>query len=378
MMTKHTIGCFVLYFLSNFMSNAQSFEIKGRIANADDKKIYLVKSDGSPFYLENQPLNIMDSTIVKKGTFSFIGELKEPINVSIKVKNGRQYAFILDTGRTLVAANANAMWETQIKHSKENDLYKELWTSYHWAVDSSNKFVDSYYKKIKLKKKNAALEDSLKYVYYLKLYDSLRIKKTEEFILEHPNSFVSLSQLNVYFKDFGYDKTNMLLSHLQNHFSTHSLTKLIRSKLEEFAHAITIGQKCPNFSLPDSSGKNIELSSIKSKVIIIDFWASWCAPCRQENPFYRKLYAEFKNLGLEIIGISLDVNKSSWCKAIKVDQLDWIHLSDLKGMDGEVAIRFGINSIPSNFIITEDGTVIGKDLKGEELRAKINSILRNK
>lgn len=267
------------------------------------------------------------------------------------------------------------MWETKIKNSKENDLYKKLWNSYHWAADSSNRFVDRYYQNKKLNKINASLEDSLKYIYYDKLYDSLRKQKTEEFILDNPSSFVSLSQLNIYYKDFGFEKTKKLLASLQSNFSNHSLTKLIHSKLEELSNTITIGNKCPNFILPDSSGKTIELSRLKSKVIIIDFWASWCAPCRQENPFYRKLYSEFRNLGLEIISISLDVNKLSWCKAIKVDKMEWINLSDLSGIESDIAVRFGINAIPSNFIITQDRKVIGKNLKGEELYSIVKSVL---
>lgn len=374
-MSKRYFGCLFLYLFITFLSNAQTFEIQGQIINADNKKIYLLKSDGSPFYLENRPLNIIDSTIVKKGAFSFKGKIEEINNVSIKVKNGRQYIFILDTGKTTIIANANSMWETKIKNSKENDLYKKLWNSYHWAADSSNRFVDRYYQNKKLNKINASLEDSLKYIYYDKLYDSLRKKNTEEFILDNPSSFVSLSQLNIYYKEFGFEKTKKLLASLQSNFSNHSLTKLIHSKLEELANTITIGNKCPNFVLPDSSGKNIELNRLKSKVIIIDFWASWCAPCRQENPFYRKLYSEFKNLGLEIISISLDVNKLSWCKAIKVDKMEWINLSDLNGIDSDIAVRFGINAIPSNFIITQDGNVIGKNLKGEELYSRVKSVL---
>ena len=151
-------------------------------------------------------------------------------------------------------------------------------------------------------------------------------------------------------------------------------TKIKSAKKSEL---VTIGQIAPNFSAPNPQGKLIELNKIKGKVTIIDFWASWCKPCRVENPNLVKLYDEYHSKGLEIISVSLDreAQKEFWIKAIEKDQLNWYNISNLKFWQEPIAKLYGVNSIPATFIIDENGILIAKKLRGAQLDQKIKELL---
>jgi len=139
--------------------------------------------------------------------------------------------------------------------------------------------------------------------------------------------------------------------------------------------ATAVGSVAPEIKLPTPEGEMLSLYSIKGKVIIIDFWASWCRPCRMENPNMTKLYADFHDKGLEIFGVSLDKDKAAWIKAIADDKLIWKHVSDLKYWQSEAAKLYGVGSIPSMFVLDGEYKIIAKNLRGEQLRAFVASKL---
>ncbi len=128
-----------------------------------------------------------------------------------------------------------------------------------------------------------------------------------------------------------------------------------------------IGTVLPEFKQNDVNGKSVSLSSFRGKYVLVDFWASWCGPCRAENPNVVKTYNAFKNKNFTVLGVSLDQDKAKWLEAIKKDGLTWTHVSDLKYWNNAVAVQFGIQSIPANFLLDPNGVVIGKDLRGEDL-----------
>lgn len=131
----------------------------------------------------------------------------------------------------------------------------------------------------------------------------------------------------------------------------------------------------PEFTLNDTAGKPVTLNSFRGKVLLVDFWASWCGPCRHENPNVVKAFNEFKDKGFDVLGVSLDEDKGKWIEAIKKDKLTWTHVSDLKGWQNEVSGLYGVMSIPSNFLINSDGKIIATDLRGDNLRAKLTKLL---
>ena len=130
---------------------------------------------------------------------------------------------------------------------------------------------------------------------------------------------------------------------------------------------LQIGDNAPEIFLPDTSTNFIKLSSLKGKVVLLDFWASWCGPCRRENPAVVKLYERFKDKGLVILSVSLDENKQSWANAIRKDRLPWLHASDLRGWKSIAASNYGVQSIPQTFVLDKDGVIIAKNLRGEAL-----------
>jgi len=138
---------------------------------------------------------------------------------------------------------------------------------------------------------------------------------------------------------------------------------------------LMIGAQAPEINLKQPDGKPFALSSLKGKVVLIDFWASWCGPCRRENPNVTRVYAKYKNRGFEILGVSLDQDATRWKGAIKADNLTWIHVSDLMGWQSSAAQLYDVHSIPQTILLDKEGRILAKGLRGEELEAKLESLL---
>ncbi len=137
-----------------------------------------------------------------------------------------------------------------------------------------------------------------------------------------------------------------------------------------------VGTKAPEFTQQNVSGKNVSLSQFRGKYILLDFWASWCRPCRMENPNVVAAYSEFKNKNFTILSVSLDQNKDSWLNAINADHLNWTHVSDLQYWSNAAAKLYHVESIPQNFLVDPNGTIIAKNLRGEALREKLREVLK--
>ncbi len=139
---------------------------------------------------------------------------------------------------------------------------------------------------------------------------------------------------------------------------------------------VGIGDIAPDFSLNAPDGQQVSLSSLRGKYVLLDFWASWCGPCRKENPNVVRLYEQYKNKNFEIYGVSLDRDKDAWLKAIKDDNLTWVHGSDLKYWSSDVAVQYGVNGIPATYLLDQEGRVIAKNLRGLALEKKLEELLK--
>ena len=138
---------------------------------------------------------------------------------------------------------------------------------------------------------------------------------------------------------------------------------------------VAIGDVAPDFTLNDPEGKPVQLSSLRGKYVLIDFWASWCGPCRQENPNVVRMYNKFKDKGFSIYGVSLDKEANAWKAAIKKDNLNWLHGSELKHWNSAVAQTYGVSGIPATYLLDKEGKVVAKNLRGAALEAKLTELL---
>lgn len=200
-------------------------------------------------------------------------------------------------------------------------------------------------------------------------------EKSKEFVQSHPDSYVSLNiiQSNAYVIDV--NTFEPLYNLLGEKLKETEKGKAFAKKLL-LAKKLAVGQPAINFVQNNTEGVPVSLASFKGKYVLVDFWASWCMPCRAENPNVLKAYNQFKDKGLEIISVSLDTKKELWIAAIKKDGMPWIHVSDLKGWDNQVAQDYDIKAVPQNVLINPKGVIIAKNLHGEDLEKKLGEVLK--
>jgi peroxiredoxin len=200
------------------------------------------------------------------------------------------------------------------------------------------------------------------------------------FIKANPNAMLSLFALRQYAGDFpDVSELEPVFNLLSDSVKATKLGMAFAANLTKLK-ATAIGAMAPDFTQPDTSGVNISLHDFRGKYVLVDFWASWCIPCRQENPNVVKAYNEFKDKGFTAISVSLDQpgKRSNWIKAIKKDQLTWTQVSDLKFWKNQVAQLYYIEAIPQNFLVGPDGKIVAKNLKGDELTKKLTELLKDK
>jgi peroxiredoxin len=169
----------------------------------------------------------------------------------------------------------------------------------------------------------------------------------------------------------------------QKLLTTEESGMVIQQKFQELSQKKTqepkigdMGSVIPDFEQNDVDGKPVNIKSFRGKYVLIDFWASWCGPCRGENPNVVSAFKKYSSKNFTVLGVSLDKSKEPWVQAINNDGLTWTHVSDLKGWTNAVAQKFGINSIPQNFLIDPNGVIIGKNLRGPDLDAKLESVIK--
>jgi thiol-disulfide isomerase/thioredoxin len=196
------------------------------------------------------------------------------------------------------------------------------------------------------------------------------------YIKTHPSSYISLIALDSWFTyEPGDENTLDILFHsldptMQNSFNGKKIKSTLDAQMKT-----GIGKTAPSFDQPDIDGHTVSLSSFKGKYVLVDFWASWCGPCRAENPAVLKAYKNYHDKGLFILAVSLDDKKEDWLAAVKKDGLPWTQVSDLRGWKNSVATDYGIRGIPMNFLLDKDGTIIAKGLRGEDLEKKLSALL---
>jgi peroxiredoxin len=203
------------------------------------------------------------------------------------------------------------------------------------------------------------------------------INGIKNFVKTHNTSAVSGY---VIYSDFAnpaipLDDVEQALASLDPSIKESKFVKLATKRVED-KRGTTVGYKATDFTQTTPDGKKVSLSDFKGKYVLVDFWASWCRPCRMENPNVVAAYNQFKDKGFTVLGVSMDSNRGPWLQAIEQDQLTWTHVSDLKGWGNEVGKLYNVTGIPQNFLIDRDGKIIAKDLRGAALDEKLAEVLK--
>ena len=210
---------------------------------------------------------------------------------------------------------------------------------------------------------------------YLELENRLQ-QLTRNYVRDYPNRYRSALLLDEAKVDWGRDSCEALFLKFPTELQQHPVLASVRTYIEVGGH-VGKGDQVPRLVGLNPKGDSLSLDQFRGKWVLIDFWASWCPPCRQENPALVQLYDRFKPRGLEIFAVSLDVKRADWIKAIEQDGLTWQHISDLKGFGSMFAYRFGVNAVPTKFLVNPSGLVVARDITIESLQVQLGELLPN-
>lgn len=312
--------------------------------------------------------NTIDSTIISENKFELTGLINQPKEYDLFIKNTQNYSrFWLESGKIEFRAQNGAFRQAIVKGSKtqkEKDLLSTSLKDYRQRRDSLSA-ISRNPKSSDSIKKNA--KEGLKII-----YDN-HLKIEEEFVKNNPNSYVSASLLEFYSTTLGKSKTKELYNFLTDSLKNTTYGKNVKRYLS-LNKSPKIGEKYVDFSMANDRGKLISLSDFEGKLVLLDFWASWCGPCKAEYPALKEAYKRFKDKGFEIISISEDQTKERWEKAIEINGLDWVNLWEEIGNKADPYLIYGINGIPDNFLIDRNGIIIARDLRGKELISAIEKV----
>ncbi|NEM98823.1 TlpA disulfide reductase family protein [Pontibacter burrus] len=344
--------------------NGDGFTVQGKLSNATTgADIYL-------FELENQQFVPRDTVAIgENGSFTFDGTVSEPSFYRVTLDQRDGVVLVLEKGAKIkLEADAKDLNGTsKIEGSEDSKLFQEL-----------NKLVnETQLKKMELQQQfvQASNEGRTEDAKAIEAEFNSQQQVIRNFLAKHPSSIVSaFGTLTLIDPTGDFAFADSMATLYNQHIPNSKYTKELRNRLNE-SRSTAVGQVAPEITLPTPDGGTASLSSLRGKYVLIDFWASWCGPCRKENPNVVRMYNIYKDKGFEIFGVSLDQNREKWLKAIADDKLTWPHVSDLKGWESAAAGLYNITAIPQTLLLDKEGRIIAKNLRGKDLENKLAEVL---
>lgn len=344
------------------------YTVQGKIGdyNAPAKVYVQYRKDGK---------TVVDSAVLTGGSFKFTGKTgTTPLSSYILfnpkgtgLHSSEDYRSLYLEPGTITVTATDKIADAKIEGTKTNNDNEKY--------NLAEKPINDAYEALAAKRKTATPEQLSALNAEEKKIDDQDALVNKKFIQENPDSYVSLNALESY----AYSADYVDIAPLFNNFSAAIKATEAGKKFAERLlklKAVALGATAPEFAEADTAGKIISLSSFRGKYVLIDFWASWCGPCRRENPNVVKAYNTYKGKNFTILGVSLDRPnaKDKWLAAIHKDGLTWNHVSDLKFWDSKAADLYAVRGIPQNFLLDPNGKIIGKNLRGEDLENKLAQI----
>jgi peroxiredoxin len=371
-----------------FAQTAQPFTIKGKIGTLNAPvKVFLVYALGAN--------NITDSATIANGAFTFTGQVMIPVNASLFIdRKGRTFekyvaenfpdggpsktaemlSFYIEKGNINIAS-ADSASNAVVTGSKTNEENTTLKAQLKPVMDKAHNLAVEAQSAPADKQRSAAFQNTIQAKYKGLQAEQKTVLKS--FISGHPDSYLSLLALtSVSGPSPDVAEVEPIFNSLSDELKNSEQGRQLKSSID--ALKITaIGSIAPDFTQNDVNGKPVRLSSFKGKYVLLDFWASWCGPCRQENPNVVRTFNKYKGKNFTVLGVSLDKEsgREAWLAAIKNDGLTWTQVSDLKFWNNMVAALYGVQSIPQNFLIDPQGKIVAKDLRGDDLDNKLEELL---
>ncbi len=341
------------------------FIVTGKIANAPSKQLFLDK-----YSLAQNQQNITNTTTSADGSFTLKGKINEKGLYLIRLNQNANWLIVLEGGKINFSGDANNIYKHSVEGSPESEAFSKFIVKAgenQLALNQINQQYNTARSMGQMQQMITAQQQ-----YQTKSQESQQYLRGTIETTEYP--LISIFAANLMNPEDNAEYLENFIVKVNKQLPGSSYVSELKQKLDQ-ATRLSIGRVAPDIKLKSPQGETVSLSSTRGKVVLLDFWASWCRPCRKENPHVVKLYDKYHSKGFDIFSVSLDQNMGKWVEAIKMDGLKWKnHGSTLQGWQCPVAATYEVHSIPSTLLLDKNGKIIAKNLRGEALESKLREL----